>query len=166
MVLIAHRGLISGPDPEIENSPELIETSATIHNFFVECDLWYKSNKLWLGHDKPQYQISENWLNDIRSTLFIHAKNLEAARFLSSSKKYTWFFHDQEAFTFTSHGHLWQYPGNHAENVILNQPERTAKLQTMSDEQIVEHLNLLNNNLNYIGVCSKYVLRLRDCFND
>jgi len=50
MILISHRGNVSGPNPKMENSPLFIQ-SALEQGFNVEIDVWYKDKKFYLGHD-------------------------------------------------------------------------------------------------------------------
>ncbi len=59
MKLIAHRGNTQGPNPERENSPEYIEEALNA-GYDVEVDVWYDcaTEKFWLGHDEPQYDVS------------------------------------------------------------------------------------------------------------
>jgi hypothetical protein len=168
MIYIAHRGLVSGPDPDIENSPELIENTITSHEgVFIECDMWVKNDKWWLGHDAPQYQVSDKWFDTYHPWLFIHAKNQYCVQKLTLQKSsICWFFHDKEAFTWTSKGHLWQFPHNPASQVIINQPELAIKLQTKTEEQIKYDISMLNNKLPFRGVCSKYINILQNVYGD
>ena len=71
-LLIAHRGNITGPNPEKENHPEYID-KAIACGYDVEVDVWDVSGKLVLGHDVPQYEIDMNFLFDRKnmvSTVF------------------------------------------------------------------------------------------------
>ena len=61
MILISHRGNISGPNKVMENNPDYI-ISALRSGFDVEIDFWCVKNKLYLGHDYPQFLIKENFL--------------------------------------------------------------------------------------------------------
>ena len=61
MKKIAHRGNISGKQIELENKPSYIE-SALFKKYDVEVDVWYLKDKLLLGHDEPQYEISLSFL--------------------------------------------------------------------------------------------------------
>ena len=57
MKLIAHRGNITGPKPELENSPDYI-FEAIKKGFDVEVDVWYGTDgKFMLGHDNPDYSF-------------------------------------------------------------------------------------------------------------
>jgi hypothetical protein len=50
--IIAHRGLLYGPNQLIENQPEVIDTRIE-RSIVCECDVWFKDNKFYLGHDRP-----------------------------------------------------------------------------------------------------------------
>ena len=62
MLLISHRGNLSGPNKNLENNPEHILT--VIKKYNVEIDLWCKNGKLFLGHDEPRYQINDTFFID------------------------------------------------------------------------------------------------------
>ncbi len=61
MIFIAHRGLIDGPNPSIENSPNAIKL-AFEKGFHCEIDVRYIKDKWFLGHDEPMYQIDYEFL--------------------------------------------------------------------------------------------------------
>ena len=61
MRLISHRGNTSGPNPSRENHPDYIH-EAIDKGFEVEVDVWRLGDKWFLGHDKPQYEIEEQFL--------------------------------------------------------------------------------------------------------
>ena len=58
MINISHRGNLSGPDPETENSPKQIYKVLNL-GYHCEIDLWKINDKFWLGHDEPVYLIDE-----------------------------------------------------------------------------------------------------------
>ena len=72
MILISHRGNINGKSNR-ENQPEYIQ-EALVRDFDVEVDIWYTDGEFWLGHDGPQYQIKESFLENSR--LWCHSKNM------------------------------------------------------------------------------------------
>lgn len=109
MILVSHRGNISGPNPEKENHPDYIK-EALSKGYDVEVDLW-ANNKLWLGHDKPQYKIGLKFLFDNFNKLWIHCKNLEAIDVLLEFKVFNYFWHENDDFTLTSKNFIWTYPG-------------------------------------------------------
>ena len=61
MKVIAHRANIDGPNPQTENSPSQIKYAIS-KNYDCEIDLWYTDDKLYLGHDFPQYNIDLSFL--------------------------------------------------------------------------------------------------------
>jgi hypothetical protein len=109
MFIIAHRGLLDGPNKELENRPDQIE-KAIAEGFDVEVDVWRIGNKLWTGHDEPQYEISWEFLDERR--LWIHCKNLEALAYVVDEYLFSsCFWHQKDDFTLTSSGYIWTYPG-------------------------------------------------------
>jgi len=108
MKLIAHRGLINGPNHHIENSKMQI-TIALNKGFDVEVDVWYIRDCWYLGHDMPQYQTDIEFLSQPK--FWIHAKNIDALYQLTKTKL-NYFWHEEDKFTLTSHGYIWTYPNN------------------------------------------------------
>ncbi len=105
MKFIAHRGNMYGPD-EMENSISHIE-NAIYKGYDAEIDLWRINGRWYSGHDNPYWTIKDvGWLDDHRSQLWCHAKNLDALRALLDMKMHC-FWHNQDAFTLTSNGYIW-----------------------------------------------------------
>jgi hypothetical protein len=111
MKLIAHRGNLSGPDPENENKPSHIQKALNI-GVDVEIDVWWSvtENIPYLGHDGPQYKVSLDFLR--QPGLWLHCKNILA---LEKSKAFAvqnpYFWHQEDDVTLTSNGLFWTYPG-------------------------------------------------------
>lgn len=108
MILISHRGNISGRIIEKENSIEYIE-SALEKNYDVEIDVWKIKNKLYLGHDQPENKVSKKFLENEK--LWCHAKNIEALEYMIGNKNINCFWHQKDDYTLTSNGFIWAYPG-------------------------------------------------------
>ncbi len=142
MILIAHRGNIDGPNPRKENSPQYI-LDAISNGFNVEVDIWIKNEKLFLGHDEPQYPIKNNFLDTYKSKLWCHAKNIAALEYLLSNDFHT-FWHQNDDYTITSKGFIWTYPNKHVEKGIYVLPE---KFDTCIPKAC-------------LGICSDYVLNV------
>jgi hypothetical protein len=143
MILISHRGNLSGPILERENSPSYIDEAISA-SFDVEVDVWYKDKCWYLGHDLPEYKIDIKWLLDREPKLWIHCKNIES---LIEVKKYClhYFWHENDTFTLTSKNYIWAYP---RKNIIK--------------ESIVLLPELYNNDLdNSKGVCSDYIKKYK-----
>ena len=108
MLLISHRGNLTGPNFGFENSPYYLEKSLNL-GFEVEIDLWVKNNQLFLGHDEPTYQINLDFLTKHKERLWIHCKNLEALEFMQSQSGFNYFWHGTDDYTLTSKGYIWTY---------------------------------------------------------
>jgi len=124
-LLISHRGNTNGSDIDKENSPTTI--AHTINNGFdCEVDLRVVENKLFLGHDLPQFQIELSFLNEFKDKLWIHCKNFEALNYMKKiDKTFNYFWHQNDNFTLTSKGFIWTFPGNKysSNSVIVNLDE-------------------------------------------
>jgi hypothetical protein len=147
MKLIAHRGNTNGPNIAEENKPDYIIKTIN-KGFFVELDLWYVKNKLYLGHDKPQYIIEYSFLLKNKDKMFIHCKNIEALHYcLKKNDNLEFFFHDSDDCVLTSKGNIWTFPGK-----IL-----TDKSICVMPERIKSDCNL---NI-CVGICTDYVLKYK-----
>jgi len=107
MIIISHRGNLSGPDWKNENSPRQIK-KALKEKFDVEIDIWLIKNKWFLGHDKPAYQVPKKFLENPR--LWCHAKNRNALTGMIANKKVHCFWHEKDLYTITSKNIIWVYP--------------------------------------------------------
>lgn len=107
MNFYAHRGNFNGPNLS-ENDPSYIDDCIAA-GYLAEVDLWGVGNVLFLGHDFPQYLVSDDWLCSRAESLLVHAKNTRAASFLSNSINpvFHFFSHQKDSFTVTSNGLLW-----------------------------------------------------------
>jgi len=141
MILISHRGNINGRIEKTENKPDYIDDAIKL-GYEVEVDIWVIKDLFYLGHDKPQYSISLNWLSQRKDKLWIHCKNIESIeRFNILNENYNYFWHQEDTLTLTSKGYIWAYPGkqpiNHSIAVI---PEL-----------------FMDNIDSCLGVCSDYI---------
>lgn len=145
MILISHRGNISGPDPSKENKPSYI-SNAINTGFDVEIDVWLKNNKFYLGHDEPQYDVPFEWFVNNHTRLWIHCKNIDALQKLNELDKggshLNFFWHENDKATLTSKGYIWAYPGVKCKNAITVMPE----------------IENIKNVQDYKGVCSDYIM--------
>jgi len=107
MILISHRGNITGPNSSLENNPSYI-LDAIKEGYDVEIDVWLIDNKILLGHDYGQHQVSVDFLKN--NHLWCHAKNLEALEFMLSNDVHC-FWHQNDDRTITSKGFVWTYEG-------------------------------------------------------
>jgi hypothetical protein len=122
MKIISHRGNLSGPNPEFENTPKYID-NAILLGFDVEIDVWFKNGDWFLGHDYPTNKIEINWLLERESKIWVHCKNLES---LVEIKNYclNYFWHENDEFTLTSKNYIWANPRkNPIKKTIVVLPE-------------------------------------------
>ena len=141
--LISHRGNLEGPKKDQENRPEYLNKALAM-GYDVELDIWYLNSKIYLGHDLPQYEVKEDYIESISDRAWFHCKNFEAIEFLSSSSdRYNYFWHQSDRFTLTSKGFIWTYPGEQtSENSIIVDLSKEAKI----------------NGYNCYAICADYLL--------
>ena len=137
--IISHRGNIFGPIISEENKPEYVKNTLK-QGFEVEIDVFFYKSKLWLGHDKPLYEISLEFLKN--SKIWCHAKNLEALNYLLQFHEINVFWHQEDDYTLTSKGFIWTYP----------------KKNVSSKSIIVVQDNISKDKIpKCLGICSDYV---------
>jgi len=154
VILIAHRGNISGPNSKKENHPDYI-LKAIQKGFEVEVDIWRIENKWILGHDEPQYEIKKSFFES-KSVNFIwfHAKNIFALNTLTSKNaELKFFWHQEDEYTLTSNKYIWTYPG-----------------KTLTRKSICVMPEISNYSLEQLskssGICSDHVLRYKSIKNE
>lgn len=140
MILISHRGNTIGPDKEKENT-ELYIQKALDKGFYVEIDVWFINNMFYLGHDRPEYETSVNFL--LNDKLIVHAKTPKTLDELLTYNIHC-FYHTIEEVVLTSLNWQWTYP--------------TGRLNKNSIIVVPEMYNIKFDNYKHIkGVCSDYV---------
>ncbi len=148
MKLIAHRGLTDGPNKSLENQPQHIK-SALDQGFDCEVDLWVFDGRLYLGHDGPQYNITEEFLK--QPGLWIHCKHLPALEYCLDDVKLNYFWHENDTYTLTSRGFIWCFPEKELSkwSVMLMPEWHDPNFEKIKD-------------VNCYAICSDYVNRLKD----
>jgi hypothetical protein len=105
--IISHRGNLSGPASDRENSPSYIIEA--LQHFDVEVDVWRVNNSWMLGHDSPRYEVEEDFFTP---NMWLHLKNYEAVENIAFvKKKLQWFWHRDDEMTLTNKQNIWCYPG-------------------------------------------------------
>lgn len=145
MILIAHRGNIRGPS-QAENNPGYVQR-AIESGYDAEIDVWLTDKGWFLGHDKPFYEITLDWLYEYENKLWCHAKNLKALEMLISQYIHC-FWHDNDKYTVTSKGYIWAYPNE------KTHPSRTIAV-------LPEQKQTLVNIETCCGICSDYIERYK-----
>ena len=142
MILISHRGNINGKLESYENEPNYIDLAIS-KGYEVEVDVWYVDGVLYLGHDKPQYDVDFRWFRDRITKLWIHCKNIEALNYFKNcGYELNYFWHQEDDVTITSSGYFWTYPGKKlTKNSIAVMPETKE----------FENIEIAS------GICSDYI---------
>jgi hypothetical protein len=145
MKLISHRGNIKEPTPNRENSPSYIDIALS-SGYDVEIDIRFINNKFYLGHDNPEYQVSELWLEKRKTNLWIHCKDLDSATQLSHNvNNFMYFCRTSDPYVLTSNGFIWVHDLN------LNISNKTIiPLLGLND------INMFKNKIPY-AVCTDYI---------
>jgi hypothetical protein len=139
MILISHRGNLTGPNPERENTPEYID-EAIDAGFDVEIDVWCYDNDFFLGHDFPEHKVSFDFLLDRAPKLWIHCKNVKAMEELNMSELHC-FWHQDDDVTLTNEGVIWAYPGKQPIKYSI------AVMPEINNDDVSK----------CIGICSDYI---------
>jgi len=144
MIIIAHRGNLNGPNPELENVPDQLR-GCIKNDFSVEVDIWYQDSKWALGHDSPTYEVDTKFIFEITPRAWFHAKTIQTAKALLDLHCPHFFYHEEDPITLTSNGYLWTYPGKElTEASICVMPEINKEFPE-----------------NCAGVCTDYAQRYR-----
>jgi hypothetical protein len=150
MIIISHRANLNGPYKHSENCPNQIK-KAISKGFNVEIDLWKQDDKIYLGHDNPEFLIDSYFLFDISNSIWIHCKNIESAEFCCLNNL-TWFGHDID-----------NYVSIYGKNMIWRHPNSNSKFTKNTIAVLPELSRLSVSDLNSIGgVCTDYPLNYND----
>jgi hypothetical protein len=144
--ILLHRGN-NGLDNLNENDPATINIRNN-EGYAVECDIWFRDNKWYLGHDVPEYEVFDikEFLSE-RSNL-IHAKDggtfsklLKYCRERGLNNEI--FYHKGEDYVLTTRGIIIAYPGKILyEGNMCMMPESMGRSITEEEEN------------NIVGICS------------
>jgi hypothetical protein len=108
MNFISHRGNIEKIVKEEENTPNKI-VFCIEKGYDVEIDVWVMKDEFFLGHDNPQYKISEQFLIFNKDKLWCHAKNNQALIKMLNLDLHC-FWHQNDDYTLTSKNKIWVFP--------------------------------------------------------
>jgi len=151
MKIIAHRANINGPCSKKENKKSSIKDCINL-GYDVEIDIRLLDGKLYLGHDIPEVIITKEELREIKNKVWIHCKNLNAFSFFSKiQEEFNYFWHEEDAYTLTSKGYIWAYPGEElSPECICVMPEINSSLNRIKDLR----------NICISGICTDYPVLL------
>lgn len=141
---ISHRGNLNGPNKKTENTVKQIDLVIK-EGFECEIDVWFINEKLFLGHDNPENEITLKWLETNSQSFWIHCKNFEALNFFKNlDTSFNYFWHQKDDFTLTSKGYIWTYPEQKYDK----------------NSVIVKLDNKPPRNLNLYGICTDFVVEM------
>lgn len=145
MILISHRGNITGRIPDFENRPSYIQDTIVL-GYDVEIDARMKEGELHLGHDYAQYRVELEWLLERKDKLWVHTKDFESLNLLID-KGLRVFFHEEERQTIINNTNLiWSHD--------LTSISGKSIIPLLDLQSINEHGYLAQN---VYGVCSDYL---------
>ena len=107
LIKIAHRGNTKGKKSKNENKIYYIN-EALASGYHCEIDVWWLSDKFYLGHDEPTIVVDVDFLGNDK--LICHAKNVEALHEMLKNTDIHCFWHEDDFCTITSKGYVWKYP--------------------------------------------------------
>jgi hypothetical protein len=147
MLLIAHRGLMTGPDPSVENLPHQIGLALS-RGYDSEVDLWLENGRWALGHDAARHTVDAEFLR--QPGLWIHCKNLAAFFALKAEPRneHNYFWHESDAVVVTSFGYVWTYFGS-------PETESPASICVMPEvSRTIDEIRLLYRREKWYGICT------------
>ncbi|MFN7656536.1 MAG: hypothetical protein ACK5OW_01980, partial [bacterium] len=113
----------------------------------VEIDLRYICDKFYLGHDTPDYEVSETWLKLRKEKLWIHCKDLDSANKLIEIGGFMFFCHNSDPYVLTSNKFIWVH------DLTRNLSSKSTIIPLLNIQDIDDY----NKDVVY-AVCSDYVL--------
>jgi hypothetical protein len=143
MILISHRGNIDRCS-ERENSPDYID-EALGKGYYIELDVRKINDKLYLGHDSPQYETTLDWLLQRNQKLFIHTKNVDALNFLIDKNLKTFYHQNEDHVIINNCNLIWSNK--------LSEVRSLSVIPLLSREDIAQHYYYSN----VYGICSDFI---------
>tara|TARA_B100000614_G_C14369013_1_gene420527 strand:+ start:126 stop:578 length:453 start_codon:yes stop_codon:yes gene_type:complete len=150
MKIISHRGNIRGRVPSRENAPSYIDC-AIGNGYDVEIDVAEYNGELWLGHDKPQYKITWGWIFHRQKSLWVHCKNVEAAK---TCHIFQAFCHTNDPYTYTSNDKIWLHD-------LERKFDQTTIIPLLDWELVDSFKTHIKDEVPY-GICTDYPYMLND----
>ena len=147
---ISHRANLYKKDPNRENKLRYINEVIS-QGFDCEIDLWLIEDKLFLGHDIPDVEISYKNILELKNNLWIHCKNLELLTFFTKIKEnnLNYFWHQKDDFTLTSMNYVWTYPGK----------------KVSSNSVIVDLFHTVRLEEKVFGICSDNIFEVKEMYH-
>lgn len=159
MQIISHRGNLEGPNPLEENHPNYLY-KALKAGHAIECDIWGKDDRLYLGHDKPEWEVPSFLISGWN--VYFHCKNIQAYITLYNADVSAYYFmHENDAAGLVSDGKLWVHPHTILSVSEYDKPFCYAVLPELvyGTQAPVFNFKTLER---FGGVCTDYVTTFKD----
>lgn len=163
--IIAHRGLLYGPNVFVENRRETIINVLTSTYYDIEVDVqqFFPNGDIVIGHDCSQSVINLNTLPvGSANRMWFHSKE-KRAFFEMIKHGYNTFMHDLDDCALTSKGYFWNYPSNpidelpNPKSIIMPDDDvLDSKGNWRSNSRMIDNsfVSFIVNN--FAGICTKY----------
>mgnify|MGYP000680418704 CR=1 len=158
MRIISHRGNLTGPNVDKENTESYL-LAALGCEYDIEFDLWYFADKFWLGHDQPTHSFSFDhiltWSAKYSNQKFyVHCKNMWALEKMTGElpSNVIPFFHDIDQCILLRDGYIWVHPNAIASSSIKDKSIAVFSACKTAHYDIYYDLNFRN----YYGICTDY----------
>lgn len=143
MILISHRGNTSDIITSKENTTSYIDQTINL-GYHVEIDVRFIDNKIFLGHDTPDEEISLDWLLSRKNVLWIHTKNFAALSYLIDFDLKV-FYHQKENHTIINNCNIiWSHE--------LKETNEKSIIPLLSKNDIEKY-----DGKKVFGICSDFV---------
>lgn len=137
--------------------------------FDIEIDVRSESNKLWVGHDRPEFQLSKSVTsNEMISRIWYHAKDLTAVELLPEHALV--FAHAEDDFTIVSGDRkiIWLHPrlNPQLDKLIASSaitPGRTIVLDVEGHPRL-DPQELIKKGNHFLGVCTDWPIDWLETF--
>ena len=150
MIIISHRGNINGPVPEKENRPSYIDCALQL-GYDVEVDIRFINGTFWLGHDTPDYEVSNTWILKRKNNIWFHCKDLDSASMLNElDDTINKFCHTSDSFVLVSNGTVWVH------DLTLNLDEKCI-IPLINKQNIIDY-----NGPEVCGICTDFTVLLKN----
>ena len=152
MHLIAHKGLLHGPNPDIENSPDQVEYALS-GGYGVKVDVWLIEQQWFLGQLRPVYKVPSTFIR--QSGLWLQCRNYAALDGVARMSRRNYFWHDADSYTLTSKGFIWAFP---------SQPISELAICVMPEWEDETFSNI--GDITCAGFCSEYIVEIDNKLHD
>jgi len=156
MIKISHRGNVSGPNPDRENTSKYVD-AAIAQGYMVEVDIWKNGDRFYMTHKcslSDRTEINIEWLKARIDELIIHCKDVVALQwFASQLDDWHYFWHQKDDYTLTSAQWIWGGLGSPMHSPITKDIYDYVECTSICVMPEYSEQNISK----FTGVCSDYI---------